>query len=48
MGPLAAGYLASTGGAANFNRALLVSAGVIVIGLLFLALAGLQARARTA
>jgi predicted MFS family arabinose efflux permease len=44
LGPLAAGYLAV--GRADFNEALLVSAGVILIGLLFLALAGMQARAR--
>ena len=43
LGPLAAGYLAV--GRANFDQALLVSAGVIVIGLLFLALAVMQARA---
>jgi hypothetical protein len=44
LGPLAAGYLAV--GRADFNEALLASAGVILIGLLFLALAGMQARAR--
>ena len=44
LGPLAAGYLAV--GRADLNEALLVSAGVILIGLLFLALAGMQARAR--
>jgi predicted MFS family arabinose efflux permease len=43
LGPLAAGYLAV--GRANFDEALLISAGVIVVGLLFLALAVVQARA---
>ena len=43
LGPLAAGYLIV--GGANFNEALFVSAGVILIGLVFLALAVMQARA---
>jgi predicted MFS family arabinose efflux permease len=42
-GPLAAGYLMAR--RANFNDALFVSAGVILIGLFFLALAVMQARA---
>ncbi|HMI96197.1 MAG TPA: YbfB/YjiJ family MFS transporter [Micropepsaceae bacterium] len=42
-GPLAAGYLMAR--RANFNDALFVSAGVILIGLIFLALAVMQARA---
>jgi predicted MFS family arabinose efflux permease len=46
MGPLAAGYLAAGTGRGDFNQALLVSAGVILVGLLFLALAVLQARAK--
>jgi len=46
MGPLTAGYLAANAGSADFNEALLVSAAVIVIGLLFLALAVMQARVR--
>jgi MFS family permease len=45
LGPLAAGYLVA-GRARDFNEALLVSAGVILIGLFFLALAVMQARAR--
>ena len=43
-GPLAAGYLMAR--QANFNDALFVSAGVVLIGLIFLALAVMQARAR--
>ncbi|HEX3487591.1 MAG TPA: YbfB/YjiJ family MFS transporter [Micropepsaceae bacterium] len=43
MGPLAAGYLVV--GKTNFNEALFVSAGTILIGLVFLALAEMQARA---
>lgn len=44
VGPLAAGYLGS--GPAGFDTALWIAGGVIGIGLLFLALAVLQARAR--
>ena len=43
-GPLAAGYLMTR--QANFDEALFVSAAVVVIGLIFLALAVMQARAR--
>jgi len=43
LGPLAAGYLVV--GKGDFNEALFVSAGVILIGLVFLALAVMQARA---
>jgi MFS family permease len=42
-GPLAAGYLMAR--RANFNDALFVSAGVVLVGLIFLALAVMQARA---
>jgi predicted MFS family arabinose efflux permease len=45
LGPLMAGYLAE-GQSAGFNGALLVSAGVIFAGFLFLALAVMQARER--
>ncbi len=43
-GPLAAGYLMAR--QMDFNDALFVSAGAILIGLIFLALAVMQARAR--
>jgi predicted MFS family arabinose efflux permease len=43
LGPVAAGYLVV--GRTNFNEALFVSASVILIGLVFLALAVMQARA---
>ena len=45
-GPLAAGYLMAR--RANFNDALFVSAAAVLIGLIFLALAVMQARVRTA
>ncbi|HEY4266162.1 MAG TPA: YbfB/YjiJ family MFS transporter [Micropepsaceae bacterium] len=44
LGPLAAGYLVA--GRTDFHQALLVSAGVILAGLFFLALAIMQARVR--
>ncbi len=44
-GPLVAGYLGN--GAAGFNTALFIAGGAILVGLLFLALAVSQARART-
>jgi len=46
LGPLVAGYLGS--GRAGYNEALLIAGGVVAIGLIFLALAVMQARASEA